>query len=98
MMYLNIHNQLTLLHDLLHEQLIYSTDNSQDYKQMKKLIQTMITHRQVNQELLAVLPEIYYYCLKGEHAHSYSTHIHDHKQKIQYWLQLINRSKLNRSS
>lgn len=97
-MYLSIHNQLTLLHDLLHEQLTYGPDVSYDYKRMKKLIQTIIAHRQLDPDLLNILPEIYYFCLKGEHAQSFSLHIQDNKHNIQRWLHLINRSKLYRSS
>lgn len=97
-MYLSSHNQLTLLHDLLYEQLTYSSETCYEYKKMKKLIQSLIAQRNVDQELLNILPEIYYYCLKGEHAYSYTSHIKEHQHKIKRWLRLINQSKIYQSS
>lgn len=97
-MCLTIHNQLTLLHDLLDDQLTYNTVSMDEYRQIKKLVQSMIVQRQVGQELLSILPEIYYFGIKGENAHSFSAHIHENKQKIKYWLHLINQTKFHRSS
>ena len=43
-MYLTVHNQLTLLHDLLDEQVKYKTVSMEEYKQIKKLVQTIISN------------------------------------------------------
>lgn len=94
-MYLTVHNQLTLLHDLLDEQVKYKTVSMEEYKQIKKLVQTIITNKDMDSELLTVLPEIYYYGLKGEVAHSFIDHIEEYEPKIEQWLETINRTKLN---
>lgn len=94
-MYLTVHNQLTLLHDLLDEQVTFKTVSMNEYQQIKKLVQTMISNKEIDSELLTVLPEIYYYGIKGEIAHSFSDHITDNENKIQKWLETINRSKTN---
>lgn len=97
-MYISIHNQLTLLHDLLEEHVIYKTVAIDEYKQIKKLVQAIMTSRHITEELQAVLPEIYYYGIKGEHAQSLLAHINEHEQNIKRWLMKINRIKLDVSS
>ncbi|MBO1003286.1 YtzH-like family protein [Pseudogracilibacillus auburnensis] len=94
-MYLTVHNQLTLLHDLLDEQVTFKTVSMNEYRQIKKLVQTMIANKEMDGELLTVLPEIYYYGIKGEIAHSFSDHISENENNIQKWLETINRTKTN---
>lgn len=96
-MYLSVHNQLTLLHDLLDEQITYKTVSTNEYKQIKKLVQTMSTNRTIEKELLHILPEIYYYGMKGENASSFAAHILENEQKIKQWLMMINQTKLRLS-
>jgi|GEM_PF-1604942 len=94
-MYLTVHNQLTLLHDLLDEQVTFQTVSMEEYQQIKKLVQHIISNKDMDSELLKVLPEIYYYGIKGEIAHSISEHIQENKRNIEKWLEAINKSKLN---
>jgi len=94
-MYLTVHNQLTLLHDLLDEQMTFKTVSTEEYRQIKKLVQTMICNKEIDSELLTVLPEIYYYGIKGEIAHSFTDHIDENEMNIQKWLDTINRTKMN---
>lgn len=94
-MYLTVHNQLTLLHDLLDEQVTFKTVSMSEYKQIKRLVQTMIANEEFDSELLTVLPQIYYYGIKGEIAHSFTDHIAENEHNIQKWLQTINRTKEN---
>lgn len=94
-MYLTVHNQLTLLHDLLDEQVTFKSVSINEYRQIKKLVQTMIANKEMDSELLTVLPEIYYYGIKGEIAQSFTDHITENENKIQKWLETINRTKTN---
>lgn len=94
-MYLTVQNQLTLLHDLLDEQITYKTDTLNEYQQIKRLVQAMITNENMDHELLHILPEIYYFGMKGENAYSLDSHITDHEEKIKDWLQTIQQSKIN---
>ena len=63
-MYLTVHNQLTLLHDLLDEQIVYQTVSTNEYRQIKRLIQSMIVNDQIDNNLSAILPEIYYFSIR----------------------------------
>lgn len=94
-MCLTIHNQLTLLHDLLDEQIKLKSVSVNEYKQIKKLVQTMTTNKKIEEELQAILPEIYCYGIKGEQVSSFDDHIMDNEQNIQQWLQLIQQTKMN---
>lgn len=96
-MYISVHNQLTLLHDLLDEHITYKNVTTNEYKQIKKLVQSMSTNRTIEKELLHILPEIYYYGLKGENASSYAAHILENEKKIKHWLIMINQTKLRLS-
>lgn len=95
-MYLTVHNQLTLLHDLLDEQVTFKSVSMNEYKQIKKLVQTIISNKDMDSELVTVLPEIYHYGIKGEVAHSFSDHIEENESNIEKWLEAINRTKINR--
>lgn len=97
-MYLSIQNQLTLLHDLLDEQITYKKVSIDEYRQIKKLVQSIITNRNVEGELLKILPEIYYYGIKGENAQSLFAHIKENEHKIKRWLTMINQVKLDQIS
>ncbi|HLR70634.1 MAG TPA: YtzH-like family protein [Pseudogracilibacillus sp.] len=94
-MYLTVHNQLTLLHDLLDEQVKLRAVSMEEYKQIKKLVQTIISNKDMDSELLTILPEIYHYGLKGEVAYSDDDHIEAYENKIEQWLEMINRTKMN---
>lgn len=92
-MCLTVHNQLTLLHDLLDEQMTYKTITANEYGRIKKLVQSMILSKQLDPDLLNMLPEIYYYGIKGEIAHSFPEHINENIENIQKWLATINKTK-----
>jgi len=94
-MYLTTHNQLTLLHDLLDEQVTLKDVSSYEYKQIKRLVQAIILNKEMDNELLTILPEIYYYGIQGEKTFAIDQHIEANKRKIKRWLTLINRSKQN---
>lgn len=93
-MYLTVHNQLTLLHDFLHDQANFHTVSDEEYRQIKKLIQRMVANKEINHPLLSLLPEIYYYGIKGETAQSFTEHIYENKENISRWLRVINETKL----
>lgn len=92
-MYLHVQNQLTLLHDLLEEQSIYKSGTESEYRQIRKLIQTMMANKETDEALLAVLPKIYYYVIKGEVAHAPDDHIQENEANIQTWLHTIQETK-----
>lgn len=92
-MCLTIHNQLTLLHNLLYEQITLRTDNIEEYYQIKKTIQMIIKNKTIEKELHAILPEIYSYGIEGERVSSFDEHIRAYEHKIPIWLQLIEESK-----
>ncbi len=94
-MCLTRHNQLTLLHDLLHEQLTLKSVTLNEYTQIKKLIQQLITDRTIEDELQMILPEIYNYGIKAELAASFDTHIQAYEHRIPTWIEIIQQTKGN---
>src|SRR5699024_240687 len=44
-MILTMHNQLTLLHDLLDEQLLYKSVTEAEYKRIKALVRSIMAHQ-----------------------------------------------------
>lgn len=92
-MVLTMHNQLTLLHDLLDEQLDYKTVTETEYKRIKALVRSMMAHRHNEANFSQLLPEIYYFSIRGESAHSYTEHITENEVNIKKWLQAINQIK-----
>ena len=94
-MCLTLRNQLTLLHDLLYEQITYNTVHLYEYKQIKKIIQQLMKQQTLNRELHQILPEIYYFGIKGELASSTTDHVKINEQKLLTWLQIIEHAKNN---
>jgi len=94
-MCLTLRNQLTLLHDLLYEQITYKTVHLYEYKQIKKIIQQLMKQPTLNSELHQILPEIYYFGIKGELASSTIDHVKINEQKLLTWLQIIEHAKKN---
>lgn len=95
-MSLSLNNQLTLLHDLLDEQMIYQTGNINEYKQIKRIVKSIVASNQItNEQLLALLPEIYYYGIQGEHAQNMNELIVDYGDSIDHWKTIITETSLD---
>lgn len=93
-MCLTQHNQLTLLKNLLHEQITYQTVSIEEYTQIKKVIQKLMTNNIINSELKQILPEIYHFGIKGELVSSIKEHINNHEPQLTHWIDIIERSKI----
>jgi len=92
---LTVHNQLTLLHDLLDEHVSHNNGSVAEYQQIKRLVQSLIANNQVsNDQLLQLLPEIYNYGLQGEVVQSLPDHITDNKENIETWKNIIQQTNL----
>lgn len=93
-MCLTLHNQLTLLQDLLNEQINYKSVSIDEYTQIKKVIQKLMKNKMLNPELQQILPEIYHFGIKGELVSSIKEHVKNYDTKLPIWLQIIERSKI----
>lgn len=94
-MTLTVQNQLTLLHDLLDEQLTDSSASIAEYQQIKRLVESMIQKGAItDEELLQLLPDIYNYGREGENAQSLSEHIEINKENIYNWKHIIEQNHL----
>lgn len=94
-MTLTVNNQLTLLHDILDEQIADSSGSIAEYQQIKRLVQAMISKNNITDEqLLQLLPEIYNYGLQGEIAQSLPEHITTNKDNIENWKSAIQQTSL----
>jgi len=93
---ISLNNQLTLLHDLLDEQAVYRTADINEYKQIKRVVRSLMASEQVtNEELLQLLPEIYYYGIQGEQAHNLDELICDNEHNLDYWKNVISQMELD---
>lgn len=89
-MSLTIHDQLALLYDILDEQTEGCCGNVAEYKQIKRLIQTMMAKNSITDEqLMQLLPEIYNYGRQGEIAQNIEEHITTNKDNIENWMNAI---------
>lgn len=94
-MTLTVQNQLTLLHDILDEQIADSSGSIAECQQIKRLVQAMIAKKTINDEqLLQLLPEIYNYGRQGEIAQSLSEHIDSNRENIANWKTVIQQINL----
>jgi len=94
-MTLTVHNQLTLLYDLLDEQTHDYSASIEEYQQIKKLVQKMVARNKINDEQLKqILPEIYNYGRIGEIAQSLAEHIYNNEENIETWKNTILATKL----
>lgn len=92
---LTVNDQLTLLHDILTEQSEECSADVNEYKQIKRIIQTLMAKDSVTDEQLqTLLPEIYNYGIQGEQAQNLEEHITTNKSNIETWTSYIDHSNL----
>lgn len=92
---LTVNDQLSLLYDILTEQSEESSADIAEYKQIKRIIQTLTANESISDEqLLAILPEIYNYGIQGENAQNLEEHIITNKNNIETWTTHIHQSNL----
>lgn len=96
---LSLNNQLTLLHDLLDEHAIYQTAEIDEYKQIKRVVRSLMASGQVtNEELLQLLPEIYHYGIQGERSYNLNELIINNEHNLDYWKNVIANIDLDEGS
>ncbi|WP_430784687.1 YtzH-like family protein [Virgibacillus flavescens] len=92
---LTVNDQLTVLHDILTEQSEEHCAEIAEYKQIKRIIQTLMAKDSISDEqLLSLLPEIYNYGIQGENAQNLEEHVATNKSNIETWTTYINQSNL----
>ncbi|ASK62915.1 hypothetical protein CFK37_12560 [Virgibacillus phasianinus] len=93
---LTVNDQLMVLQDILTEQSEEGSASVAEYQQIKRIIQTLMAKETItNEQLLALLPEIYNYGLQGEQAQNPEEHIITNKNNIESWTALIDQSNLD---
>lgn len=92
---LTVNDQLMVLHDILTEQAEECSGDIAEYKQIKRIIQTLTAKDSITDEqLLALLPEIYNYGIQGEQAQNSEEHVTTNKGNIETWTTYIDQSNL----
>lgn len=94
-MNLTTNNQLTLLYDILDEQMTEQDGTIAEYQQIKRLVQSMMANQAIpnTETFFHLLPEIYHYGFQGEFVQCLTEHIVTNKNNIEKWLQAINELK-----
>ncbi|MGY0694748.1 YtzH-like family protein [Virgibacillus sp. FSP13] len=94
-MTLTVHDQLTLLHDILGEHTEDCSGEVSEYQQIKRLVQAMMAKNSItDDQLLQLLPEIYNYGRQGEIAQNSPEHITANKNNIENWMSAITNTSL----
>ncbi|WP_339228563.1 YtzH-like family protein [Oceanobacillus sp. FSL K6-2867] len=94
-MTLSVNNQLTLLYDILDEQQADCCASVSEYEQIIRLVESMIKNNSItNEQLLKLLPDIYYYGRQGVSAQNLPDHITAHKKNMDDWINALKQSTL----
>jgi hypothetical protein len=94
-MSLTVNHQLELLMDLLDEQQSECCAQVSEYHQIKRLVKSMMANNTITDEqLLALLPEIYNYGRQGESVQNQEEHIITNKDNINNWINAIEQTNL----
>lgn len=93
---LSLNNQLMLLYDLLDEHTHYRTADVDEYKQIKRVVRSLMANGQLtDEELLQLLPEIYYYGIQGEQSYNLQELIDDNEHNLLHWKHAIANAELD---
>lgn len=89
-MTLTLQNQLKLLYDLLDEHVIYKNGELTEFTQIKRLVQGIVSHEEIQDtELANFLPTIYNYGIEGEKVQCDIEHISSYEEEIYNWKNAI---------
>lgn len=92
---LTVNDQLMVLSDILTEQSDELSGEIAEYEQIKRIVQTLRAKESIaDEQLLALLPEIYNFGLQGEQAQNVAEHITTNKSNMETWAACLNKSSL----
>jgi len=95
-MKLDVNNQLILLHDILDEQTLDCFGSVSEYQQINRLVKSMMANNSItDEELQALLPEIYNYAKQGENSSNMEEHIQSNKENLNSWVGTIRNNMLH---
>ncbi|WP_312095663.1 YtzH-like family protein [Niallia sp.] len=87
---INHEHQLALLADILSNQQMDCCGSVAECEQIERLITSLRTNDQIDQNILPILEEIHRYSEQGVNASNLDTHIHSHQDQLSQWVDGIN--------
>ncbi|EOR23837.1 YtzH-like family protein [Cytobacillus oceanisediminis] len=87
---INHEHQLTLLADILSNQQTDCCGSVAECEQIERLITSLRTNDQIDQNILPILEEIHRYSEQGVNASDLDNHIHSYQDQLSQWVDGIN--------
>lgn len=89
---LNYTHQMELLRDLLEDHQLDCCGSVSEYEQIERVVQSLLANDNVNQEIKAILEQIYVYGQKGKNTNNSTSHIEMHQNQLSQWVEEIDQT------
>ncbi|KAB2338879.1 hypothetical protein F7731_04840 [Cytobacillus depressus] len=83
-------DKLTLLIDILNNHQMDCCGSVSECEQLKRLVKSLMAHRELNHHAQPVLEEIYYYSQHGAQTSQLDNHIEAHQAELSQWITEMN--------
>ncbi|MBO9130877.1 YtzH-like family protein [Bacillus sp. 165] len=83
---LNHEHQMEILKDILTNHQTDCCGTVSEYEQLERLIKSLMTNDNVNNEMKNMLPDMYSYSQSGKNASDLDQHITSHQDELSNWL------------
>lgn len=87
---LQYQDQLNLLIDILNNHQEDCCGSVSECEQLERLIKSIMTNSNMNQNDLQILNQIYSYSQNGKYSANLDQHIESHQQQLSQWVDNIN--------
>ncbi|WP_062354889.1 YtzH-like family protein [Bacillus kwashiorkori] len=82
-------HQLTLLKDILQNQQTDCCGAVSEYQQIERLVKSLMVNENIDQNVKAVLQEIYNYGQGGQYTNNIDNHIVENQNNLSQWVNSI---------
>jgi hypothetical protein len=83
---LNHEHQMTILKDILSNHQTDCCGTVSECEQIERLVKSLMTNENVQQQVKNVLPDIYAYGQTGKYSANLDDHILSHQQQLTQWM------------
>ncbi|KAA0549047.1 hypothetical protein FZW96_03800 [Bacillus sp. BGMRC 2118] len=83
---LDLHNQISVLMDILSNQQTDCCGTVAECEQLERLVKSMLTNEHLSSEAKNVLMDVYQYSQNGKYSAHLDDHILSHQQDISRWI------------
>lgn len=83
---LDLHNQISVLMDILSNQQTDCCGTVAECEQLERLVKSMLNNENLSSEAKNVLMDVYQYSQNGKNTQHLDEHILSHQQEISQWI------------